>query len=235
MAGGVTGSGGSSSGGTGTGGLGGCSSDSDCSYPLLCLSCADGSDQCPVGASCVAGECVTQYNHECALATGGSSGSGGSGGTVGGTGGAYFNVTIEFSVAGAGSFCQHGCTGPSVSISDIGGRSLDHGNWCQIDCSTCSETFCPPVPCPPDAAVTTISRGWDGVYYTPSTCGAGTSCVAANMASSGTYVATACASPGTMTVLADGSSECVVTGPDVCSSLQFKFPSNDTFRGTIGM
>src|ERR1041385_7436012 len=99
--GGASGSSGSPSAGAGgVGGRSGCTADTDCGYPLVCLTCKDGTEQCPVGASCVDGACVIRYTHECS-AGGGIAGFPGSGGAVNGTGGASAgSVTIEFSVAG---------------------------------------------------------------------------------------------------------------------------------------
>jgi hypothetical protein len=159
----------------------------------------------------------------------------GTGGAVGGTGGASsFKVTFDFSVAGSQSFCRHDCVPPRVIISDSAGHELDLGGFCRTDCTTCLPTICPPIPCLPDEAVTEIIRDWDGIHYTQSSCG-DARCFAPTVATAGTYVATTCLTPGFMSFPDGGSPRCNVTGSEVCGSIQFKVPSNETFSGTIGM
>lgn len=107
------------------------------------------------------------------------------------------HVTIEFAVAG-GPYCSHGCTSPSVLITDEAGHRLDPVNYCLPTCTLCWPSTCPPTPCFPDAPITTITRDWDGTDFEQGTCGNATACVTTSVVRPGTYRATLCVTPGSM-------------------------------------
>ncbi len=174
----------------------------------------------------------------------GSSGAGGTGAGGNGSGGSIQagaggsaspgTVSIEFTV-GAGSYCHRSCQpGSTIEVRDASGRALSPGNLCTVDCTTCTNSLCPPLPCLPDGAVTGAHLDWDGRYYAESTCGSGTSCVEPAIAPPGKYTATFCATPGTLTGPDGGFQQCVTSGPAQCGSVQFDFPSTAVVKGTIG-
>jgi len=223
--------GGAPSGGASSGGVGGaeCKTDADCSYPLICISCSDGVDSCPTGATCESGICSTTYSHECPSGGSGGAGGGGTGGVSAGT------ATIVFSVSPGSQYCsQHCIGGGSISVADASG-TLDFSNWCQTDCATCQGTLCPPVACAPDEAITGARLDWDGKYYASvrDKCGAGTTCLEQRTALPGKYTAKFCATPGTMSGVDAGSPTCSPTGLEKCTSVEFQFPSSAVATGTL--
>lgn len=224
-----------SSGGQGAAGRFRCTADTDCPYDTLCIYCPDGIESCPIGASCIGGQCVTKLSHECGSGGGGSGGSGGSSGaSSGGAGGGVSpgKVSIEFTVTGPESYCAPICPAPEIKIQDSSGRALILTEFCQVDCGSCFKTcpFCLNV----GTAVTGIKMDWDGTVYQGSTCGAGSSCVEPTFASPGKYTATFCATPGTLTGPDGGLGQCVTSGSPKCGTVIFDFPSSVVVKGTVG-
>src|SRR5450432_1521472 len=147
-------------------------------------------------------------------------------------------TSIDFKVAGAGSYCMMSdCgAGPSIGIKDAAGGALTLETSCSnVACASCSKSACPGFACQPmGIAVTGAHLDWNGGYYATSTCGAGTSCLEPVFAKPGMYTATVCATPGMLTGGDAGPAKCVASGPAKCGQVQFEFPSMTVVNGTIG-
>jgi hypothetical protein len=171
---------------------------------------------------------------------GGAPGSGGSAGRTsgGGAGGGASpgTTSIEFSVVGGGTYCMMSeCgAGPSIGLQDAAGHALTLSTSCSnVACATCSVSACPGFFCQPTGiAVTGAQLAWNGAYYASSTCGAGMACFEPTFAKPGTYTATMCATPGTLST--SDPAECMPSGPAKCGTVTFDFPSATAAMGTVG-
>jgi hypothetical protein len=177
------------------------------------------------------------------VAANGGSNAGGQPSSNGGAGGTAATspgtVTIEFS-PGSQTYCaniQSCASGPTIQILDSSGQPLVLSISCSdTRCDTCQGTPCPGYFCPPGTVAENIpgaKMDWDGLYYARSTCSASTSCFAASYAAPGRYTARFCASPGSISA-PSGTSVCMVSGPAVCSSIEFDFPSAGSVKKTLG-
>jgi hypothetical protein len=134
-----------------------------------------------------------------------------------------------------GTYCHQGCDGPpTISVANSSGLAFVFDNVCQTDCRTCELTQCPPGPCYQDSTVAGATLNWDGSYYGAWTCGSGTSCLEPTFAPPGRYTATYCATPGTLHKPDGGAAQCVVSGPEKCTSVDFDFPSMTVVKGAVG-
>jgi hypothetical protein len=214
-----------------------CRTNSDCLSSSLAVLCPDGKYSYPNTSVCVAGRCVSADPHPCTFSDGGLSSSGGRGGdggaNTGGTGGSPGSASIRFDVTGPDPYCVHGCAPPQIEIEDPTGHALDFAGWCSFDCSTCSPSLCPAVPCLPDSIVTMGALDWDGGYYVTSSCGSGRACTQKTFAKPGRYRAKFCATPGNLTET-NGMPQCLPSGAERCGSIEFDFPSKSLVTGTVG-
>ena len=145
-------------------------------------------------------------------------------------------ATIEFTVAGADSYCAtvDDCGDGTPSIS-IDGLNSAYPGCSSIECETCSARPCLQIACLNDMGVQ-ITGGqltWDGSYFKSSTCGASAACTSAAFAKPGHYTATMCATPGTLTEIDGGSPQCEPAGVPKCGHVGFDFPSDVVAKGTI--
>jgi hypothetical protein len=123
--------------------------------------------------------------------------------------------------------------GQESTIRDASGTPLQYGGWCSLDCSTCSRSPCPSIPCVPPTAGPTIDTAWNGMHTTAGTCGGGQDCSnPAACAPHGRYIAHLCGY-----VLPPGGSsprscDSAASTPS-CVDLPFDFPTSEVVTGVL--
>jgi hypothetical protein len=123
----------------------------------------------------------------------------------------------------------------AITIADASGKAYGrYAGMCYTPCDTCELMPCPGMACMPQGfAFAGETLTWDGTYYESDVCGAGTSCTAHRYAPAGTYVATLCATPGTLAPDELGQDACTPTGAAECVELTFELPSSETYTATL--
>lgn len=186
-----------------------------------------------------------------AAGTGGDGGPAGSGGTgasggTGGTGGVpdpggdrtAGDAQLEFALSDGVTLCQKvPCPEPFtyIEISPMGGAPLAIAfPACgTVVCDTCQESVCPNSCDDADDGGFSLepaepqSLNWDGGHWAGGTCGGGTPCVRHTFAAPGKYRAQLCA-------LQSSSASCTDAGDQVCTEVDFDYPSEQTFSATLG-
>ena len=148
-----------------------------------------------------------------------------------------FSIRLEGFPAGA-QVCDsaaNSCSAISqaVTIQDASGKPLPSGGWCSVDCTLCSNTICPPVPCLPPTAHTTIETSWNGMQNIPGTCGSGKACYnRAICAPSGHYTAHLCGyvlpSAGSAPLPCNGAA-----ATPTCVDVPFDYPTSQVVIGVL--
>ncbi|MEZ4224227.1 MAG: hypothetical protein R3B13_24975 [Polyangiaceae bacterium] len=166
-------------------------------------------------------------------ATGATGANGGTGATGGGT--SPGKAQVIFEIDNGKSYCATSSCGstPVPSVKDQAGKSykLSVGD-CYTPCDTCEMLPCPGVACEIDhgVEVTGSQVTWDGGYFVADTCNGSSgsvSCYTRVYAPAGNYVASWCATPGT---LVDDPQyqvkQCQTSGPAECVDAPFVLPSS---------
>jgi hypothetical protein len=91
---------------------------------------------------------------------------------------------------------------------------------------------CPGLCAAPQPMKSPEQRTWDGTYYTSSTCGTGSSCLAPACAAPGSYVARMCAHKN---MAPDAGLSCnAVNQTATCVDIPFTWPPSGPVQGSIG-